>query len=65
MFTLKLADDPQLNHQIKGNYTVTDGGVLKVWEEGLAPRVYAPGAWVSIEDFRRDEIPTIDEVFTG
>lgn len=52
MISLTLADDPNHNEQIEGSFTVTDGGVLTVRQEGMVPRIYSPSAWLRIEDFR-------------
>lgn len=53
MFTLTLADDPNHNENVNGTFTLSEGGVLTVHEEGLVPRIYSPTAWLRIEDFTR------------
>lgn len=51
MFVLTLARDPKEPIQIQGSFTIGEGGVLTVHEEGVVPRIYAPAAWIQIEDF--------------
>jgi hypothetical protein len=49
-FTLTLVSDPTSHERVEGTFSVTDGGVLTVQEQGRAPRIYSPSAWISVED---------------
>lgn len=65
MFVLTLTAQPNDHEEIDGTFSVTDGGVLTVHESGLVPRIYAPSAWVLIEDFaerQSPETPVIEDV---
>ena len=40
-FTLTLVSDPTSHERVEGTFSVTDGGVLTVQEQGRAPRIYS------------------------